>query len=123
MSIEQRKCPVCGHIGAVPEGGNMLRCMLCNMTDSSSRFDHAHPNLARAGIGGMIVGPDITREDVERLAAAFDCTLVEKSTIDLDRLAYAQMAQAASESKWMPASYVSNDWIADVCDFLREGPK
>jgi len=43
-------------------------------------------------------------------------------TIDLKHIAYDQMQQAASESKWIPPEYYSNDWIADCCRWLREGP-
>jgi hypothetical protein len=43
-------------------------------------------------------------------------------TIDLKHTAYDQMQQAASESNWMPPEYCANDWIADCCRWLREGP-
>jgi ribosomal protein S27AE len=162
MSYERKKCPVCGHIGAIAEGKDMLRCGLCGVTDSAKQFKdmrgglpppaelniekpptellepqwphidgsghpvfvipavnvHAgdiekiatgaawafpetaagkglfnvvlyvasaimalpplHPNLARGGLTGAVVGKDITREDVERLAACVGCTLVDK---------------------------------------------
>ena len=42
--------------------------------------------------------------------------------IDLDAVAMQQMRQAAAESTWMPSEYTSNDWIADVCRWLRDGP-
>jgi len=42
--------------------------------------------------------------------------------IDLDAVAMQQMRQAAAESTWMPSGYTSNDWIADVCRWLRDGP-
>lgn len=42
--------------------------------------------------------------------------------IDLDTVAMQQMRQAAAESTWMPSEYTSNDWIADVCRWLRDGP-
>ena len=41
-------------------------------------------------------------------------------TIDLDALSWASIKQAASESKWMPPEYTANDWVSDVCAFLRE---
>jgi len=43
-------------------------------------------------------------------------------TIDLKHTAYDQMQQAASESKWIPPEYYANEWIADCCRWLREGP-
>ena len=44
-------------------------------------------------------------------------------TIDLDATAWEEILKSASESKWMPAEYMRNDWISDVCDFLRNGPE
>ena len=43
------------------------------------------------------------------------------TVIDLDAEAWAQIKQAASESTWMPPEYISNNWIADLCEFLRNG--
>lgn len=43
-------------------------------------------------------------------------------TIDLWHEAYKQLQQAASESNWIPPEYYANDWIADCCRWLREGP-
>ena len=42
--------------------------------------------------------------------------------IDLDAVAMQQMRQAAAESTWMPAEYSGDDWISDVCRWLRDGP-
>jgi hypothetical protein len=39
--------------------------------------------------------------------------------IDLDLAAWESIKRAASESPWMPEDYTANDWIADVCDFLK----
>lgn len=47
-----------------------------------------------------------------------------KSTIpliDLDQLAWSSIKRAAGESKWMPDWYMTNEWTADVRDFLRNG--
>lgn len=48
----------------------------------------------------------------------------EVPTFDLDRDAedWKVILQAASESKWMPPEYMRNDWISDVCGWLRDGP-
>jgi len=42
--------------------------------------------------------------------------------VDLHEDMWAEIMRAASESAWMPAEYMANDWVADVCKFLREGP-
>lgn len=41
--------------------------------------------------------------------------------IDLDKAAWEQIKQAAKESSWIPKEYYMNDWLSDVCDFLRNG--
>jgi hypothetical protein len=41
--------------------------------------------------------------------------------IDVDAGAWEIIKQAASESKWIPKEYMMNDWVSDVCDFLRNG--
>jgi len=43
-------------------------------------------------------------------------------TIDLDEESWRSIKQAASESTWMPKEYMKNDWVSDVCRFLKEGP-
>jgi hypothetical protein len=42
-------------------------------------------------------------------------------TIDLDEESWRSIKQAASESTWMPKEYMMNDWVSDVCRFLRDG--
>lgn len=41
--------------------------------------------------------------------------------INLDQEFWNQIKQAATESTWIPKEYYTNDWVADVCKFLREG--
>lgn len=43
--------------------------------------------------------------------------------IDLDKIQWEEIKLAAKESKWIPPEYFSNDWVSDVCWFLREGPE
>lgn len=46
--------------------------------------------------------------------------------IDLDAECWKMIKQAASESNWIPPQYFQNDWVSDVCAFLRtrnERPK
>ena len=45
----------------------------------------------------------------------------EIPTIDLDLESYRGLLEAAHQSKWIPKEYSSNDWIADVKNFLIEG--
>lgn len=42
---------------------------------------------------------------------------------DLDAQSWKDIKQAASESKWMPPQYFMNDWVHDVCEWLRDGPE
>lgn len=42
--------------------------------------------------------------------------------VDLMAVSLSVMMEAARESKWMPPEYVMNDWVADVCGWLRNGP-
>jgi hypothetical protein len=44
-------------------------------------------------------------------------------TVDLDALQWDEIKRAAAESKWMPAEYCVNEWVSDVCAFLRDGPR
>lgn len=55
----------------------------------------------------------------KRIRLALDGEPVEY--IDLTNVAWRQIQQAAAESKWIPPEYYGNDWVADVCDFLRTG--
>lgn len=41
-------------------------------------------------------------------------------TIDLTYSHWEAIQQAARESPWIPPEYFKNDWVADVCSFLRE---
>ena len=41
--------------------------------------------------------------------------------MDLDKIAWDAICQAASENTWMPPEYMRNDWLEDVCAFLRTG--
>lgn len=45
-----------------------------------------------------------------------------RQILDLDKADMETLNQAASESKWMPLDYMRNDWMADLCAFLRNGP-
>ena len=43
-------------------------------------------------------------------------------TIDIEQEFWKQIKQAAEDSSWIPKDhYYMNDWVADVCKFLREG--
>jgi hypothetical protein len=43
-----------------------------------------------------------------------------EAVIDLDAAAWTQIKEAASQSAWMPEQYFMNDWVSDICAFLRE---
>lgn len=44
-----------------------------------------------------------------------------QDVIDLDAVDWETIQQAADESNWMPNEYMRNEWIADVCNFLKYG--
>ena len=45
----------------------------------------------------------------------------EALCLDLENVFWNEIKQAASASTWMPEEYVMNDWVSDVCKFLRDG--
>ncbi|MNE15636.1 hypothetical protein D3C81_441830 [compost metagenome] len=46
-----------------------------------------------------------------------------ETVVNLDEAAWEMIQTAASKSEWMPPEYMQNDWLSDVCRFLREGAK
>lgn len=48
--------------------------------------------------------------------------LLDTPVVDLEALDMAAISQAASESTWMPPEYCRNEWVADICSWLRDGP-
>ncbi len=42
--------------------------------------------------------------------------------LDLSNENWNEILKAASESKWMPREYMMNDWVSDICRWLRDGP-
>lgn len=48
----------------------------------------------------------------------------ELPTIDLEQELWDLIKRAAEESNWIPKEhYFMNDWVSDVCQYLREGVK
>lgn len=43
--------------------------------------------------------------------------------IDLDKLAWERIKEAASKSPWIPPQYFQNDWVSDVVNFLSQPRK
>ena len=41
-------------------------------------------------------------------------------TIDLDQLDWERIKAAAAQSNWIPEEYYMNDWVSDVCAFLKD---
>ncbi len=54
--------------------------------------------------------------------AALASTAEVIPTIDLDAADWRAIKRAASESTWMPPEYCRNDWVSDVCVYLRGAP-
>lgn len=47
----------------------------------------------------------------------------ENEVMDCDKIMWEGIQRAAEESTWMPKEYCMNDWVSEVQDFLRNGPK
>ncbi|NMX27068.1 hypothetical protein HBO14_11080 [Pseudomonas sp. WS 5406] len=62
---------------------------------------------------------DECRKAVDDLRALLDAPA--ENVIDVSATDWAAIQEAASESTWMPHEYMRNDWVADVCRFLRDG--
>ena len=45
--------------------------------------------------------------------------LLIEHVINLDLCDWERIKKAASESNWIPEEYYQNDWVADVCEFLK----
>lgn len=89
----------------------------CNIAMASvdEGMDHAAANRAAARFMKLAFGVDTTK--CEHYADT------QYHLVDLDKIMWESIQKAAGESKWMPEEYTANDWVADVQDFLRNGPK
>ncbi|MBI6655015.1 hypothetical protein YA0721_03545 [Pseudomonas carnis] len=56
----------------------------------------------------------------EELRAMLDAPA--ENAIEVSASDWVAIQEAASESTWMPPEYMRNDWVSDVCRFLRKGP-
>lgn len=45
----------------------------------------------------------------------------QPNVIDLDAANWENIQKAADESSWMPNEYMRNEWVSDVCNFLKYG--
>lgn len=68
-----------------------------------------------------------TRRDVKKaqahLAQVREFMAKDAATINLNLVDMEAIVKAAQENTWMPEEYMRNDWVADVCAFLRDGPQ
>lgn len=67
-------------------------------------------NCPGDGVGPCKKCPKVAAPVVER-----------QEVIDLDAVDWETIQQAADESNWMPNEYMRNEWVADVCNFLKYG--
>jgi hypothetical protein len=58
---------------------------------------------------------------VELVERAAPSLATAENVIDVSATDWAAIQEAASQSPWMPPEYMGNDWVSDVCRFLREG--
>ncbi|EXF96264.1 hypothetical protein HK44_020315 [Pseudomonas fluorescens HK44] len=59
----------------------------------------------------------------KELDALIAAPVVERqpNVIDLDAVDWETIQKAADESNWMPNEYMRNEWVSDVCNFLKYG--
>lgn len=75
--------------------------------------------------GGRIAAADPhTREQVYSLREQIEACLASDQAPEVDLACedWKAIELAASESPWMPKEYMRNEWVSDVCSFLR-GPR
>jgi hypothetical protein len=54
------------------------------------------------------------------LVGTLDAKLREmRNTLYLEKLSFDQIKESARESSWIPPEYYMNDWVSDVCSFLK----
>lgn len=81
-------------------------------------FNHAIAFAIRQGVDAASFLSDWSHGDTSRWPE-FDTTPI----LDLDEAAWDEIKAAADQSKWIPQDqYTMNDWVSDVCTFLREVP-
>lgn len=52
-----------------------------------------------------------------------DILTKKPQVINVEENFWEAIKQAAAESNWIPKEYYMNDWVSDVCKFLREGER
>lgn len=60
---------------------------------------------------------------IDALRAKLAALEVQTATpvIDLDKISWDLIKDAASKSPWMPPEYMMNDWVSDIVSFLTKG--
>lgn len=109
-------CPACGqqHIDAPEEHWN--REFLYGWENPPHRSHLCH------GCGHIWRPADVPTNGVAAVKTKGKGDHAAVPTIDLQRLAWSQMAQAVRESSWIPHEHYSvDDWVRDACKFLRSG--
>jgi hypothetical protein len=51
--------------------------------------------------------------------AAYHRAISDVKIVNLDDVAWDAIKTAAKDSPWIPPQYTMNDWVSDVCSFLR----
>ena len=63
----------------------------------------------------------VSYDDSVRLKAEQEVrALLATPVIDIGQGSWEAIQQAAGESAWMPKEYMQNEWVSDVCAFLRD---
>lgn len=103
-------CPFCGGEASLHNGGPgcfFVQCDLCNTTSDDGSQERAIVRWnSRPTLEASRVAPASQKEAVPVV-------------IDLEDMFWQSIKQAAGQSPDMPPEYMMNDWVSDVCDFLR----
>lgn len=70
---------------------------------------------------GLLIERDQLRAQLAEQTAPAESVQADLPVWDLSKTAWESIQQAARESTWIPPEYYANDWISDVCNFLRNG--
>ena len=94
------------------------------MTEQNQLLREALQSLYDAAVGVSINQYDEESLDIAlgnaRTALTAQPAEGGEAVIDLTCVGWEAIQDAAAESPWIPPQYFQNDWVSDVCSFLRE---
>lgn len=105
-------------------GVNLQQLKIAVKQIASSKIQDVAENPERMHRALKLIDQEIDRLFENELAVSSAIsTEIDQSVIriDLDKMFWEQIKQAAQQSSWMPPEYMMNDWVADVINFLKNG--